>query len=171
MQMNTLDYLFECLDALDKVKRDEITGWLWEAIIRPRVREPIHDEETLADLRIDPVNYEVFKQKCYTLKRSSGLDDMFIVSLIVSFLLQATFGHGDTTSIDQKVARNKDMLDFMAERERKVDPAERERLAKFRVGFEQRVRELPDRIKEGYKLYVYLCENVVSKLLEERPLF
>lgn len=168
IQINTLNCLFECFDNLDSLKRDKITGWLWEDIIRPRRRNPVHGGETLADLRIDPINYEIFKQKCYTLQVSSGLSEMFIVSLIVGFLLQAMFGLGDLTTIDQAVARQKDMLDFL-EKRKEADPTHGEELEKFKNNFELSMRETPDRMKDGYKIYTYFCENVVSKLLEEKP--
>jgi hypothetical protein len=168
MQVNTLEYLFGCLDALDKDKRDAITNWLWEPIVQPRYREPAHDEETIGQLRLDPVDYDIFKRKCFAIKQSGVLGDVPLTSLIVGFLLQTNFGYGDTTSIDQLIANHKGMLEYVDGLE-EVDPAKKKRLEGLRSVFEQRMYEVPDRVKDGYKLYTYFCDNVVTKLLEERP--
>lgn len=168
VQINTLGYLFDCLDKLEEGKREKIMDWIQEGVIRPRYREPVHGDETIAQLQVDTVDYDSFKRKCYEIQRAGLLGDMLLTSLIVNFLLQATFNYGDTTSVDQKQARLKDDIDFMGQLER-TDPSMKERVRRLRPRLEQSLRELPDRAKEGYELYVYFCENVVAKLLREKP--
>lgn len=151
----------------EKAKRDEIISWIEESIIRPRYRKPNHDGETIGELRIDPVGYEIFKQKCYTIEQSGTLNEMILTSLIVNFLLQATFGQGDTTAIDQKMRDQKDHLEFINKLEQ-TDPAKWDTMKKITPKLEQWMHDMPDRVRHGYKLYTYFCDNVVTKLLEER---
>ncbi|GLY39619.1 hypothetical protein Amsp01_056430 [Amycolatopsis sp. NBRC 101858] len=167
IQLNTLDYLFECFDALETTKRDQITGWLWEPIIQPRYREPVNKNETLRQMQIDPTDYDIFKRTCYEIKRSGILSEILLTSLIVGFLLQAMFGHGNTSSIDQVMRRYKDTLEFMAKLEQ-ADSSKRELVEKSRPRFEELMRETPDRIRDGHKLYIYFCEKVVVRLLQQR---
>ncbi len=167
-QLNTLDYFFVCMDELEEGKRNEIASWLYMPIIQARSREPINDKETLKDLLIDPEGYETFKQKCYAILNDGLIPDPWFTSFLVSHLLQATFGHGNTTAINSAVQRMKDSLAFMDELEKdSPDKAEAAHIKEARLRFKKHLKETPDRIREGYKIYEYFCEEVVTKLLQE----
>jgi hypothetical protein len=166
-QINTLDYFFACFDKLEASKRDEIASWLYMPIIQPRHRESTSEHDTMGDLLVDPVDYETFKKKCYSIKESGIISEIWFAPFMVSYLLQATFAHGDTTTIDQMTKKMRDTLDFMDELA-ETDPEKKENIEEARPSFQKHLKEIPNRIKEGHDVYVYFCENMVTKLLDEQ---
>jgi hypothetical protein len=169
LKFNTLEYFFDCLDNLEKNKRDEITGWLRHIIIKPREREPVTGYETIGELLIDKVDYDAFRSKCFQIANSGVIDGTTLVFFMVNFLLQSTFVIGDSTLIEQKAENLKDFLEFLKNLELK-EPQKRRYFDEIVIPrHEEIIATLPDRIRECYALYTYFCENVVSKLLDEYP--
>lgn len=167
--INTLDYLFGCLDGLEEEKREHFVGWVTEIILQPRYREPITGKESMASLRIDEVNYEVFKKKCYEIIGTGVIDQMILTYFIVSFTLQSFFKVGDINEIDTVVTRYKGFIKYL-EGEIKKRPSEKERLTRMIEHNQEDIKIIPARIKRNYEEYVYFCEHVISKLLAEQYL-
>jgi hypothetical protein len=193
--LNTLDYFFEVLDRLDPEKRDKLLGWVYTPIIKPMRREPITEEETLMELQIDEVSYEVFKEKCYEI--APVFDQILLVPALVNFILQHHFVISDLTEIDATLERHKSTIAHYQNLIREIDTDKDEdkenlrfhlKIAKeiyeksgytfltedLKEGFEKTLKmftEFSDtaesRIKKNYSLYEYFCENVLSALLEE----
>jgi hypothetical protein len=196
LQLNSVDYFFKVLDKLEPLKRDRLLSWVDEIIIRPRYRESVTGKERSIDLRIDEVSYEVFKEKCFEF--ASFFYGAFLVSALVNFILQAVFGGGDTTSINEKLAEFEDHIQFIEGmksvhegrsdeeyhkiglnfvikelKNREADFHERtvsESLDFVGNMFKQRIRDYPNDAKEMYQLYVYFCEHVVKELLIEKEI-
>lgn len=164
---NSLDYFFKLMDALESKERDEVASWLYLPIIQPRSRKPRHSKETVGELFIDDVNYEVFKEKCYEVLNTGLISDPWFTGFIVSTLLQATFSHGDTTKVDEMVRRNTELFDYVDELEKDEPEKLPEDPNKMRSYIAKMIEELPDRIRKGYIVYNYFCDEVVSKLLLE----
>ena len=167
LKFNTLEYLFDCLDNLEKNKRDEITGWLQYAIIKPRERKPVTGYESIKDLLIDKVDYDEFRSKCFQIANSGVFDGTALTFFIVNFLLQSTFVLGDSTLIEQKAEKIQDFLEFLKNLELK-EPQKRRYFDEIVIPrHEEMIATLPHRISYCYVLYTYFCENVVLKLLDE----
>jgi hypothetical protein len=193
--LNTLGYFFEVLDRLDPKKRDHLLGWVYGPIIKPRSRKPITGKETLKELQIDEVSYEVFKEKCYDI--ASVFDPILLVFALVNFILQHHFVISDLTEIDSLVERHNSSIAYFQNLIKELDAENEEdkqnlrfhlQLAKehderrgyslpeknLREGFEDMVKLFTEsrdtaegRTKENYSLYEYFCETVLSELLEQ----
>ncbi|RLB63929.1 MAG: hypothetical protein DRG80_00310, partial [Deltaproteobacteria bacterium] len=183
------------LDRLDSEKRDNLLGWVYNPIIKPRSREPITGEETLRELRIDEVSYNIFKEKCYEI--ATVFDQILLVPALVNFILQHHFVISDLTEINVAVERHESAIAYYQNLIREIDSDKKEdkenllfyqKIAQeiyekygytsptenLKEGFERMVKmstEFRDteesRIKTNYSLYEYFCENVLSPLLEE----
>lgn len=164
MPFNTLNYLFQILDDLDPEKRDAILGAVYASIIRPRSRKPVSGKETIGDLLIDEVSYDVFKRKCYQIAATNVIDQRLLVSLIVNLLLQFWIAVGDETSVDEFIHRMERLLESF-QRELEDGPEDR---ATFAISsIQERIRNAPMIMKRNYELYEYFCDNVVRALLVE----
>lgn len=162
---NSLSYLFETLDGLDPEKRESLLSWLYLPVIQPRFRKPKTGDERLIDLMIDPISYEVLKEKCRTLVKA-GMDERLLAFLVVSFALSNTFAVADTTSIDEVVSRRKREIEWLMSGAYKPEfPGAKVEEMVSRI--EKDIAEAPERIGRNYDLYAYVCENVVQRLLEE----
>jgi hypothetical protein len=167
---NTLDYLFTCLDDCDAEKRDPLLYLLYLAIIRPRKRSPVTGQETLGELYIDEISYDAFKQKCRQIAASGSLDHMILTSLIVNFVLQVAFESGDTTKVEERIERTRQSIEFLQTHD---DLLQERGLSKgvqyaFVKMHEKGIRMMPENTRRAYDLYVYFCEHVVTRLLEEK---
>lgn len=164
LQTNSLRYLFERLDACDPAQRDHFLGWVYLFVLQPSREEMKAYSAT--------TRYEAFKQRCHDLASTGVTDQLMMTSYIVSCALQSTFGYGDTTAIEDKVAKSRGHIESMPLLkgrlgQRGMSEAD---IQNFTAFLEQMTDKLPDRIRHGYDNYVYLCENVVQPLLEERYL-
>ncbi len=169
MPLNTIDYFFECLDKLDPQKRDEIFGFMYDMILRPRSRKAITGKETIGSLRIDEVNYDLFKRRCYEIARMGGLDHMQLVYFIVSFVLQSTFRLADSTSLDKSIEFHKITIAY---HQKQIDEGEGDYEENIsHIEYSQKlIEQLPHSVKRNYELYTYLCENLIEKLFAEQYL-
>lgn len=193
---NTLDYLLTVLDNLDSAKRDEVLGLVYVAIINPRSRPSVTGKETVGELRIDEVSYEVFKAKCRQMAKV--FDQRLLVFCLVNFALKTQFAISDLTSNDVAVERHetnieyfnsllrgldtdsgedKEELDFYLEtlKARKLPFREEDfRKENLRENFKAIVNQLSEslidlenRTQMHYSLYEYFCENAISELLKD----
>ena len=165
--LNTLKYLFKCLDELEPQKREHVLGWVNEPIIQPRYRQPVTGDEPMISLRIDEVSYEAFKKKCYEIVQTGIIDQMILTYFIISFTLQSNFAVSDTTAIDKPIATMNRFISFL-EQQMDEKPEEKERLTTSIEHTREMIKSTPDRTKKNYEEYTYFCEHVISKLLAEK---
>jgi len=167
IQLNSLDYLFRILDKLDPGKRDEVLGWTYKVIIKPRYREPIPGKkETLGELRIGDVSYDIFKRSCYQIVTKNVIEEYLLVFLIINLTLQFWLSLGDKSSIDESISRMEHMLAFFQSKLRE-EAEDKEALQGIIRLTEDSIRNAPANIQRNYEVYEYFCENVVSALLLE----
>ena len=166
LQFNSMDYFFEVTNSLDPDRRDQIFSWVYEPIIQPRYRRPITHSERIKDLRIDPVSYEIFKNKCYEMVEKGAIDQLLLIFLIVNWVLHGQLGISDVTSVDEVVDRMRGAQQFFQRQteEQTQNTADLERLIEF---IEERILNAQNNTSQNYELYTYFCDAVVSKLLVE----
>lgn len=162
--INELDDLFELLDKLTDDEKMQVSGMMWEAFLQPRYKEAITGEETMGELRIDEVNYDLFKKKCHQLVKENILPSFLLTTFLVNEFLQETFSRGDTTAVDRykaRMRRYKDILEVIKPTKdlspsRKTDA--QKRLDKF-------IDQADTSYANAHKVYIKFCEEVVAKLL------
>jgi hypothetical protein len=166
-QLNTIEYFLELMDSLDPQKRDEAFSMAYFDIVQPRFKAPITGDEKLADLKIDADDYEAFRKKC--LYMSSEASPTFVHKLMSSALAWL-FHAADKTSL----ANMQDTQRFLIERietdiAEEEDKEFRNRLSKMLELTQRMLMELPERMERYYGLYTYICDELVRKLLAEKP--
>lgn len=169
MPFNTLGYFFDCLDKLDPQKRDKNFGLMYEMILRPRNRKAVTGWETMKSLRIDEVNYDLFKKRCYEIAYMGGLDEMQLVYFIVSFTLQHVFTWADSTRLDKSIEHHKIDIAFHQKQINEGEGDYEENISSIEYS-QNLIDELPNSVKRNYELYTYLCENVIERLFAEKYL-
>ena len=85
-------------------------SWVDHAIIKPRSRKPVTGKETLEELLIDEVSYEIFKSKCREIVRL--FDQHLFVFSLVNFILKSQFSISDLTSIDSATERHESSIAY-----------------------------------------------------------
>ncbi|MCX6565111.1 MAG: restriction endonuclease [Candidatus Aminicenantes bacterium] len=164
---NSLDYFLALLDKMDALKRDEALGWAFPLVIRPRYKDPVTGKETFRELLIDDVSYDSFKKKCIEIRNTGIIDEGLLVLSITSFVLSWLIKQGDVYSIEDAIESSKDLLaQFKKDMIKK--PEKKERLEKLIRSTEERIKNIPNNIKQTHELYNYFCMNVVGYLLVER---
>lgn len=173
LQVNTLDYLFDKLDKCDTDVRDDILGYVSDLIIQPRSREPVTGNVTMGEMRVDDTSYEAFRQKCYELVDTGALPELALPLLIVNATLQYAFFFGDTTTVQDWIAKNQRQIELARahEEELSAQGVSEHAQADVIALLEQTIRQTPERASKSYEKYVRFCEQVVQPLLEEHPLF
>jgi hypothetical protein len=175
MHINTLRYMFECFDACDDAtKRDHILWWPRQIILGRfyRVKGDTSDGDILVR-RVAKASHEEFKAACYEIVRSGIIDQVVFTTFIVSLSLQFCLEYGDTTAIGEHAARLNESLELSRNfREIYVETFQRRGhteadLESFNAWMEQHVRDLPKEVEEGRELYVYFCEQVVQRLVDQ----
>jgi len=194
LQLNSLDHFFTALDKLDPDKRDKILSLVYEIVIRPRYREATTGNESRNDLRIDEVSYTVFKTKARVL--ADVLGDPFLVTGLVSWILQGLLEWGNTTAIDEKIEALTSRIRFIqgvikayegdpegdaiglqsymevSKQYPKLSEEDLPSRLTDMVNFMQNnLKKIPGNTKETYSLYEYFCKNVVSELLIEEVIY
>lgn len=170
MPLNALNYFLGCVDELPSEKRDAMFGSVYYLLIQPRYRASVTGEETMAELQIDRVDYAMFKQCCYQIVQAGLMSDIGLTYFMVTFTLNELFQLGDTTRIDEGVARLARAVKFFQSQIEKR-PDEKRRLAKVVANTKHHQKEMPTRVKENYALYCYFCENMLEKLRLEKYLW
>jgi hypothetical protein len=165
--------LFDLLDEIDPEQREKILWYAQHAIIKPRYRNAATGNETLQELMIDEVSYDIFKTKCYFI--AERLDEAFLVFSIVSFTLQKVFKLGDVTRLGEVENNHKRLIQI---HEEYLELPEDELPEEFkRRGGKKAVEEflkfarklaagVEDGTKASYSLYELFCDKVVSKLVD-----
>jgi hypothetical protein len=166
LKLNSMDHFFEVVDGIDSKKRDDILGWMYYPLLRPRHREPTSSKETLKDLLIDEVSYGAFKSKCYEIVEADIIDDYLLVFLIVNFVLQSQLGISDTTSVDELVYRMRDAEEYFKS-QLKERPGDKDLLERMIERVEETARNAHERTERHYQLYEYFCDEVIHTLLLE----
>lgn len=157
----TLDELFAVLEALRPDERTEHLDWVRHSVIRPRMRAPRHKEEVLADLIVDPTDYQAFKAAC----RRIDIDEMLLVGAVVDTSLRALLRASDTSSIGVMRQRQQDFIDFMRRR-LPVDRAEQDALQRLIAKHETMLAEIESRVYRNRGRYDAFCERVLLPLLK-----
>jgi len=164
--LNTLNYFFSIMDDFDSTKRDNILENASGFFINPRYKEPITGKEKMGELRIDDVDYETLKEKCYAL--NSDISDGFIVKSVTSSILEWLFHYADKTSTEFFIKKNKDMIEFMQNKlETEKDEKKMENISESIEIVENIIKGLPKKTEHFYSLYTDFCTEILPKLMEE----
>jgi hypothetical protein len=156
--VNTLDYFFGLLDALDSEKRFEVLGWTYLLAQRnmsfdAQTGYPRTPKNTAEE-------YDAFKQRC----RSAA--QVVSEPLVIIGLVHATLGElfrlGDPTAVEATKSR----LVRMAEmKDSDLEAAGLPRPSDADVAWlVNHITDLPEKAERYYALYVYFCEQVVEQL-------
>lgn len=165
-RINTLDYFFQIMDEVDEKKRQDILDFPYLFIINPRFRKATSGEEKLGDLYIDEMSYENFKKKCYEIEQY--YPNILVTNYVTDIILRIFLDYGDFTSIDEKIKELEDRIAFTIDFQKEETPFDDE---VFEYGLKfiaKQIDRMPEQTKEHYSLYTFFCENILSKLLQER---
>lgn len=166
-QLNTIEYFIEQMDALDPKKRDEAFSMAYFDLVKPRFRAPISGDEKLADLKIDATDYEAFRRKC--LDQSSAASPNFVHKLMSSALAWL-FHMADKTALVEMQNRHRGLIEHLeADIAAEKDEHRRDMLSNMLDLPQRTLLELPERTQRLYELYTYICNELVRKLLAEKP--
>jgi len=164
--INTIKYFLQLMDGLDPIKRDQAFGFTYSDIIQSRLRKPVTGEESIAELRIDPVDYTAFREKCLNMKESSSPN---FVHKIVTNSLAWLFQMADKTMLHEA---GKTQLWLIEQLEKEIRQKGSDKEKRTRVGLLEEVtriqKDLPQRYDRYFILYTYICSELVRKLLIEK---
>ncbi|EOV0164553.1 restriction endonuclease [Vibrio parahaemolyticus] len=166
-QLNTVEYLIELMDSLDADKRDEAFEMAYFQTIRPRFRTPTSLDEKVGDLMLDATDYNSFREKCFDMSIS---DSHYFVHTFVTSALAWLFNMADISSLEDMKNTQKWLIEHI---EKNItdsdDESEKEKLQRMLRLPTKTLKELPNRVERMYGIYNYICENLVRKLLVEKP--
>jgi len=166
-QLNTVEYLIELMDGLDEEKRDQAFEMAYFQTIRPRFRAPTSPNEKVGDLILDAKDYNAFREKCLNMSPSDSR--MFVHSFITSALAWL-FHMADISSLEDMKNNQRWIIEHIEESiSESEDEEEKVKLQSMLELPVKTLEELPDRVKRLYGIYNYVCENLVRKLLVEKP--
>jgi len=166
-QLNTVDYFIELMDSLDPQKRDEAFSMAYFDIVRPRFRAPITGEEKLSELQINADDYEAFRKRCLDIGFEASPN---FVHKMVSSALAWLFHMADKTSLVEMQNTQQFLIERLeADIAEEKDEERRRRLTSMLDLPQRTLTELPERLERYYRLYTYICDELVRKLLAEKP--
>lgn len=164
-KLNTVEFLVDLLDNFDPKIRDSVLSLAYIEIINPRFRTPISGKETMGDLMIDKISYEVFREK--VIQIGKRVQHAFVHE-IMSEALSWAYLFGDISEQDIVLTRNKRMRDHIAQKiESKKEPEKKEDYLRMLEFIEKGISELPTKYAIRNKEYNVFCDSVIAKLLEE----
>lgn len=164
---NTLPYFFEKLEGMNPSMRDDVFSWAYHSFIGPRYREPKHKKETLANCRLDAIDFCAFKAKCLELEKAR-MGGWVLVQAAVSDALRWTWRFGDETRVATTVATNEDDIAYFKRRLASTsDPDEIEALESCIALSTEVIETAHERQRRWHKYYLYLCETLVPMLAME----
>jgi len=167
--LNTLNYFFMLLEAMDHSMREEVFDFAFNALINPRYREPRNRNETMAELMIDPVDYPAFQTKCRKLVEQC-VAEHFLVRAIVSDTLSWTREFGDPSQVDATIARNQEAIDYFSEVLKAETDVDRiETLRSIIVKSKSLMESIPERQIKWKRYYDTLCVTLLPALALESP--
>ena len=165
-QLNKMEYFIELMDNLDSHKRDEAFSMTYFDIVNPRFRQPISGHEQLKDLVLDDHDYKAFRKTC--LNMDSNVSPRFVHQL-VSSALAWLFHMADKTSINQIQNNNQFLIEGLKEKiSNEKDEEQRKYLTTMLELPQKTIRELPERTERFYGIYMYICNELVRKLLAQK---
>lgn len=170
---NSLEYLFAVLDRLESEDRDALLSFSRMSVINPRFRDPVTGDETMADLKLDDIDYPAFKRKCLVLVDGPArLADDFLVKAIVNDTLTWACEFADPVEHEATVRRNRDaMAYFMRELDKESKSRRRERLRQMIESCRERIDSAPQNLATAVRRYRLFCEKVLLGLyLEEKEI-
>jgi Restriction endonuclease len=168
--LNSLEFFFEALDAIDASIRDDAFGNTYYSVINPRFRKPVTGDETMRELLIDPVDYGAFKQKCYKLAQA-GLAEHFLVQAAVGQTLAFAWKFADASQIPAVLSRNRDAIAYFSERiQLQTDEKAIARLRKMISTSEEVISSAPERQRQAAARYRVLCEQFLPRLELEKSI-
>lgn len=166
-QLNTVEYLIELMDSLDADKRDEAFEMAYFQTIRPRFRTPTSLDEKVSDLMLDATDYNSFREKCFDMSTS---DSHYFVHTFVTSALAWLFNVADISSLEDMKNTQKWLIEHIekniADSDDEDEKAKLQRMLRLPT---KTLKELPNRVERMYGIYNYICENLVRKLLVEKP--
>ncbi|MDN4734776.1 hypothetical protein QYZ42_20910 [Vibrio parahaemolyticus] len=166
-QLNTVEYLIELMDSLDADKRDEAFEMAYFQTIRPRFRTPTSLDEKVGDLMLDATDYNSFREKCFDMSTS---DSHYFVHTFVTSALAWLFNVADISSLEDMKNTQKWLIEHIekniADSDDEDEKAKLQRMLRLPT---KTLKELPNRVERMYGIYNYICENLVRKLLVEKP--
>lgn len=166
-QLNTIEYFIELMDSLNAEKRDEAFAMTYFDIVQPRFREPISGDETIGDLKLDRDDYPAFRQRCLSI--TSDASPTF-VHMTVTSALSWLFNMADKSALKEMEDTQKFLIERLeADIAEETDGDKKARLENMLELPRRSLRELPERVERLYGIYTYLCEELVRKLLAEKP--
>lgn len=166
-QYNTIEFFIELMEMLDSEMRDEAFMTTYLQVIQPRFREPIHQKERIKDLMIDSLDFESFKTTCLSGNNKNSLNYVFN---LVSPTLAMAFHLGDPSSKDYFLQAQEGLIEHLKEEIEHTDShRKKEELTEMIKISSQNIEELPVRMKRSQEIYNYICNELVRKLLTEKP--
>jgi RAB protein geranylgeranyltransferase component A len=153
------------LDRFDPGIRKEIIDVIIPFFIKPRIRKPENEYETLGELLLDPIDYKSFKSKCYELTET--IEESLVVKSIVNSCLEWSFNYANKTKIHEVIKANERIIDNL---ESNPDLSKKQK-TKIIKDTQKRIQELPQKTKEAYERYIVFCEEIVTTLMNEEFLF
>jgi hypothetical protein len=150
---STLNYLIQTLHGLDPNIRHEILRLPTLAMMLPFISD--NDIIRLSE-RPDALFGE-FEERCRD--AAEVLAEGFVALAVVEGVLRALF----SLSVEGRVDEAKDLHIWLAESLQRRGEGTPEVISLL----VEEATDLPEKAQRSYKLYLYFCENVVRKLLEE----
>lgn len=159
--INTLDDLFCLLDKFNDDEKMRITGLQWEALLHPRYKKTTTGEETMGELRIDPISYNLFKDRCYEISNTT-IPDYLLTNFLVNQFLQETFYRGDKTSTKRYKTRMSRIRELIDSDNSQISADKKSKSTTILQGF---IDAADASYEKNFDVYIKFCNEVVSPLL------
>ncbi|MEE9129245.1 MAG: restriction endonuclease [Phycisphaerales bacterium] len=167
--LNTLDYFLRLLDKMDTSMRDEVFSFAFAALISPRLREPRHSRETIAELMLDPIDYPAFHAKCRELVKQ-GVAEHFLVQAVVSDALSWTWRFSDAAQVDARIARCREAIIYFTDKlETETGEDNIDDISGCIATAKSAVESAPERQRTWKGYYDALCGILLPALALEEP--
>lgn len=156
-----LGTLFRVLDQLSPSERKDFIGDATYLIIQPRRRTPRTGNESGAELLADPVDYESFREKCY----SVPVEEFFLAAAIVDYSLGMSFRIADISRADEVKDTIRGFIEF-CKRRMEGEGSDKMRLQGIIERNRKELDEVDERLERNRQRYELFCERVLLPLLE-----
>ncbi len=160
LPLNTLEYFIKTLAKLEPKKRHKIVSIAAYMLFVPFVAEDdpmtiLQDEENL---------FMEFGVKC--LKTTKVFNEVLFVMAMVQYVLYLLSRMGDKTNIDTAKDSIIEFVEYM--QQTPTEGHTQEERDEFIGKMVDHATNIPEQTDEYHNLYIYFCENVVQKLLEQK---
>ncbi len=169
-RINSLNYFFKCMDALDNKLRDEAFYFEYQAVIKSRYRAPRNSMETLRDLMIDEVSYDRFKEKCLANPDLRG--DTSDVHKMVTNALAWALHFSDGSNLPRVKLVHEEMIEYFQYLKTREpdDPDKQESLDRSIEWVTEFLQNADQNFRSNCSEYNDLCDTLIAELLREPPL-